>query len=84
MAMKFNTELLDRLLEQLSALAPTGASASRDELRRLLESVLSAALTRMNLVTREEFDTQTALLVRTREKLDKLEALLKDLESSST
>ena len=84
MAMKFNTELLDRLLEHLSALAPTGASASRDELRRLLESVLSAALTRMNLVTREEFDAQTALLVRTREKLDKLEAVLKELEASSS
>ena len=84
MAMKFNTELLDRLLEQVSALAPGGASASREELRRLLESVLSAALTRMNLVTREEFDAQAALLARTREKLDKLEAVLKELEASSS
>ena len=84
MAMKFNTELLDRLLEQVSSLAPGGASASREELRRLLESVLSAALTRMNLVTREEFDAQAALLARTREKLDKLEAVLKELEASSS
>ena len=80
MAMKFNPEILDSLLERLGALAPAGASAGREELRRLLESLLSAALSRMNLVTREEFDAQTALLLRTREKLDTLEAALKALE----
>lgn len=81
--MKFNPELLDNLLERLAALAPAGTSAAPEELRRLLESILSAALSRMNLVTREEFDAQAALLVRTREKLDKLEAVIKALEAST-
>ena len=83
MAMKFNPELIENLLERLSALAPSGASASRDELRRLLESLLAAALSRMNLVTREEFDAQAALLTRTREKLDRLEAVIRELEASA-
>ena len=84
MAMKFNPEMLDSLLERLGTLAPTGAAAGREEVRRLLESILAAALARMNLVTREEFDAQTALLVRTREKLDKLEAAMKELEAGAS
>ena len=84
MAMKFNPEMLDSLLERLGTLAPSGATAGREELRRLLESILSAALARMNLVTREEFDAQAALLVRTREKLDKLEAAITELEAGTS
>jgi hypothetical protein len=37
----------------------------------------------MNLVTREDFDVQAALLARTREKLDRLESMLKKLEQDS-
>ena len=84
MVMKFNPEMLDGLLERLGTLAPTGAAAGREELRRLLESLLSAALARMNLVTREEFDAQAALLVRTREKLDRLEAAMNELETGAS
>lgn len=40
-------------------------------------------LSGINLVTREEFDVQTALLVRTREKLEKLEKLLDELKKIS-
>ena len=83
MVMKFNPEMLDSLLERLSSLAPAGPSAGREEMRHLLESVLSAALARMNLVTREEFETQAALLVRTREKLDRLEATIKEMEADA-
>ena len=85
MVMKFNPEMLDGLLERLGTLAPSGAAAAgREELRRLLESLLSAALARMNLVTREEFDAQAALLVRTREKLDRLEAAMNELETGAS
>jgi BMFP domain-containing protein YqiC len=37
----------------------------------------------MNLVSREEFDVQAALLARTREKLDRLEKQLSDIEKSN-
>jgi len=45
--------------------------------------LLQNALSKMNLVTREEFDVQTALLARTREKLEKLERLLDELEKKN-
>ena len=43
--------------------------------------VLESAFARMNLVTREEFDAQTLLLRRTREKLEELERLVAEMES---
>ena len=46
----------------------------------VLRSALEAAIGRMNLVTREQFDIQAAVLQRTREKLTALEARLETLE----
>ncbi|ABD79481.1 accessory factor UbiK family protein [Saccharophagus degradans] len=44
-----------------------------------LKAVLESGLRKLNLVTREEFDAQQAVLLRTREKIDKLEAQLQAL-----
>lgn len=79
--MKFDTANLDRLVTQIAALVP-GASTAREELRSLVAASLNAALTRMNLVSREDFDAQAALLARTREKLETLQARMDRLESS--
>lgn len=49
----------------------------QQQVRILLQSVLS----KMDLVTRDEFDAQAAVLARTREKVDQMEKLLSDLES---
>ena len=52
---------------------------SQDQLRNLVEQ----ALQRAGLVSREEFDAQKAVLLRTRQRLEALEAKLDDIESSS-
>lgn len=46
-----------------------------------LKAFVESGLKRMNLVSREEFDTQQAVLARTREKLDALEVVVQELES---
>lgn len=71
--------LIDDLGTQLRQSLPAGA-ALREELLAVFRTAFGAALARMNLVTREEFDAQTALLVRTREKLETLEASVAELE----
>lgn len=71
---------LNQLADQLRALLPESAALAGDEVRQSLKVFLESWLSRMNLVTREEFDAQTALLARTREKLEKLEALVAELE----
>ncbi len=78
-----NSETLERLLQQLSDLFGREQSGNRDEIKSVLAATLTAGLARMNLVTREEFEAQTALLARTREKLESLEAQLSALETTS-
>ncbi len=70
-------QLARSLLSDLKAAVPTTtADLPEKELRALLES----ALRKMNLVSREEFDAQQAVLQRTREKLEALERQLAELE----
>ncbi|MGE0335321.1 MAG: accessory factor UbiK family protein [Gammaproteobacteria bacterium] len=71
---------LDHLAEQLRALLPGSVGPAQEEIRASLKVFLESMLARMNLVTREEFDAQAALLARTREKLEQLEALVAELE----
>jgi ubiquinone biosynthesis accessory factor UbiK len=70
---------LDELARRLSSLVPPGVRESRDELQQNFKSVLQAGLGKLDLVTREEFDVQRAVLLRTREKLDALEQQLTEL-----
>lgn len=78
-----NRPNLNQFVEQLLALLPPSAGLAQEELRQSAKVFLENALARMNLVTREEFDAQAALLARTREKLEGLEALVKELETTS-
>jgi len=71
---------LNQLVDQLRELLPESAGRAQDEVRASLKVFLESALTKLNLVTREEFDAQAALLARTREKLEQLEALVTELE----
>ncbi len=48
-----------------------------------IRTALEAGLSHLDLVTREEFDLQTAVLARTREKLEQLEKLVAQLETKS-
>jgi len=53
----------------------------QDDTRQHLNSALQSALSKMNLVSREEYDIQRAVLERTREKLDMLEKKVRELEN---
>lgn len=71
---------LDELAQRLSGSLPKGVQALQEDIKRNLRASLEGGLARLDLVTREEFDVQTAVLGRTREKLEKLEALVTQLE----
>ena len=72
---------IDDLARRLSQLVPPGLRDSQEELQQTFKSALQAGLAKLDLVTREEFDVQQAVLLRTREKLDLLERVLADLEA---
>lgn len=73
-----DSKLLDELAAKLSALLAT--SPAKD-LERNVRVLLSSAFTRLDLVTREEFDIQRELLGRTRERLALLETRIAELEA---
>jgi ubiquinone biosynthesis accessory factor UbiK len=71
---------IDDLARRLAAAVSPGLSALRRDLEDNFKAVLQSGLTRLDLVSRQEFDVQAAVLRRTREKLDALEARLAALE----
>lgn len=74
-------EKIDELTQRISQMLPANAGVLKDDIEANIHTLLQNSLSKMNLVTREEFDVQVALLERTREKLDQLE---KQLNSDET
>ena len=72
---------IDDLARRLSNLLPPGAREGREELQQNFKSVLQSGLSKLDLVTREEFDVQRAVLLRTREKLEQLQREVGALEA---
>ena len=71
---------IDELTRKLAESLPPGVSQKKEELEAQFRSVLTGAFERMNLVSREEFDQQRAVLDELREKLAAMEAALDGLQ----
>ena len=76
-------KLFDDLSRRIADNMPSGFQTLQGDLQRNLRVGLEAALGRLNLVTREEFEIQQAVLLRTREKLRSLEDRLAALEAAA-
>jgi BMFP domain-containing protein YqiC len=74
-------KLFDDLSQRLAASVPKGVQLLQEDLSRNFRGVIEAGLSRLDLVTREEFDVQQAVLARTRQKLEALERQVAELES---
>jgi BMFP domain-containing protein YqiC len=61
---------------------PGGVRAMRDDLEQNFRAVLQGGLQKLDLVTREEFEVQEAVLARTREKLEALQKQVAELEDA--
>jgi len=77
---RMTDQSFDELVQKLAEAVPGGLASMRDDLRQNFRSVLQAGLGRLDLVTREEFEVQEAVLARTREKLEALEQRLAEYE----
>lgn len=75
-------ESLDKLARTLAESVPEGLRSVREDLEKNFRSVLQSGLGRLELVTREEFEVQEAVLARTRQTLELLEARLQNIESA--
>lgn len=82
--LRYQTAMSDNSIEDLASklaeAVPEGLRAMRKDLEENFRSVLQAGLSKLDLVTREEFEVQEAVLARTREKLEALEKRLEEYE----
>lgn len=71
---------LDNIVDSISRSMPPGLLQMKDDAGKNLRSTLLAVFNKLDLVTREEFDVQSQVLHRTREKLEALEKRVAELE----
>jgi BMFP domain-containing protein YqiC len=76
-----NVTAIDDLAKKLSDLVPAGAKEAHDEMLGHFRDALRAGLRKLDLITRDEFDVQRCVLLRTREKVESLESRVSELES---
>ncbi len=79
--MNFDPQNLDDLARRLADSLPPGLAALRRDLEQNFRAVLQSGLSRLDLVTRQEFDVQAGVLRRSRERLEELEARIAALET---
>lgn len=82
--MPFSVEKLDEFARWLAGLLPDSAEEARGEIEKKLRAGLEPMLEKMNLVSREEYDVQVALLERLRQKLGALERRMTELERTKS
>ena len=78
-----NIRTLDELAARLTALVPPGMDAAREDLTQTFKAALQSGLSRLDLVTREEFEVQKLVLARTRERVEALERQVAALEAKT-
>jgi BMFP domain-containing protein YqiC len=71
---------LNDLSKKLCDALPSSLQTIKHDLEKNFHAVLQATFTKLDLVTREEFDTQTRVLARSRKKIEALEEKIKELE----
>jgi len=77
-------ETIDSLASRLAAAVPQGLRSVQGDLEENFRAMLRTALARMDLVTREEFEVQAAVLARSRTLLEELETRVAELESGDS
>ncbi len=75
------TESIEDIARKLTDALPEGLRAVREDLENNFRGVLRSSLAKLDLVTREEFEVQQAVLAKTRARLERLEARLEDIEA---
>ena len=73
-------EKIEMIISDITKILPEDLNVLKDDIEKNLRATLNATFSKMELVTREEFDIQASLLSRTREKLEALQEKLSELE----
>ena len=76
----FNTTPLDNIAERINKALPSGFTGLKEDMEKNIHALVQSALSKLDLVSREEFEVQKAVLAKTRSRLEELEKRLTELE----
>ncbi len=77
----FDSKSLDDIANRLAGAIPPGLNNLKDDLEKSFHAILQSALSKLDLVTREEFEVQKLVLAKTRSKLEDLEKRVAQMEA---
>jgi ubiquinone biosynthesis accessory factor UbiK len=76
----FDTKSIDDIANRLANAIPPSLSHLKEDMEKNFHAILQSALGRLDLVTREEFEVQKAVLAKTRQKFEVLEQRITEME----
>ena len=79
---KFDPKNVDEFASKIKGIMPESLKSSKEEMQKTLKSGAEGVLQKLDLVSREEYDIQVALLKKCQEKINVLEAKIADLEKN--
>lgn len=77
----FNAKKIEEIAKQITDAIPPSVKNVATDIEEKTKTVLQRKLSQLDVVTREEFDVQTQVLIKTREKISDLEAKIAQLEA---
>jgi len=80
----FDPKSIDDIANRLAGAIPPGLNHLKEDMEKNFHAILQAALAKLDLVTREEFEVQKLVLAKTRSKLEELEKRVAQMEQNIT
>ncbi len=76
----FDTKTIDDIANRLAGVIPPGFSHIKDDMEKNVHAILQSGFSKLDLVSREEFEVQKLVLAKTRSKLEDLEKRVAEME----
>lgn len=76
----FDPKSIDNIADRISNAIPPGLHHLKDDMEKNVHALLQSGLSKLDLVSREEFEVQKAVLAKTRTRLEELEKRVAELE----
>lgn len=76
----FDPKAIDNLADRIASAIPPGLHNLKDDVEKNVHALLQSGLSKLDLVSREEFEVQKAVLAKTRARLEELEKRVAELE----
>lgn len=80
----FDPKSIDNIADRIASAIPPGLNNFKDDMEKNIHALLQSALSKLDLVSREEFEVQKAVLSKTRARLEDLEKRVAELEKQLT